>query len=127
MKRTSVIWYILGAIVLIGLGFLVGYVLNGGFMRAAALRGGTMMPYASRGLMMTGPFFFAPRFGLGALVLAWLCLGPLAGFVALFLVLTRRPAQTVAVAAAPTANFEPVTAVEPPAEPEPQPEKPAKK
>ena len=39
--------------------------------------------------------FFGPRLGLGALFLAYMCLGPLAGFVALFLVLTRRPAPVV--------------------------------
>lgn len=123
MKQTSVIWYILGAVVLIGLGFVVGYILNGGFMGAMALRGATVMPYGARGMMASGPFFFGPRFGLGALILAWLCLGPLAGFVALFLVLTRRPAQLAAPAAVP------VVAVEPPApaEPKPQPETPDKK
>lgn len=126
MKRTSVIWYILGALVLIGLGFVVGYVLNGGFMRAAALRGAAIGPMG-RG-MMPGGFFFAPRFGLGALILAYLCLGPLAGFVALFLVLTRRPAAVVAPVAAPVVRTEPVAVVEPPTPVgEPQPETPDKK
>jgi len=124
MKQTSVIWYILGAIVLIGLGFVVGFVLNGGVMGAMALRGAAVAPFATRSMVAPGPFFFGPRFGFGALILAYLCLGPLAGFAALFIVLTRRPAQVGAPASAPAAHVETPPA---PLDLGPQPEAPDKK
>jgi hypothetical protein len=109
MKRSTVIWYIIGAIVLIGLGFLAGYALSGGFSPAAVQANGVrpfgMMPYLQQGPQARGmmPGFATRRFlpgfplmglgmGFGLLLAVIYGLGPIAGIVALILVLTRRPA-----------------------------------
>jgi hypothetical protein len=117
MKRTSVLWYVLGAVVLILLGFAAGYLLNGGLIG----RGGFAMHTVGRGMFMPR-VFFGGLFLLGALI-RWI--GPLAGILALILVLTRRPAP---VAAAP-AQTAPVVEATPavPAEAAPAtPTKPAR-
>ena len=111
MKRTSIIWYVLGGLVLIALGFVVGYALNGGFLRGAAVAG-TMMPYARgfRGAAMPGMFMGGLGFGLGWLMMLIFWLGPIAGILALIIVLARRPA-------APPPAVPPAAPVEvPPAE-----------
>jgi hypothetical protein len=114
MKRTNIIWYILGGLVLIALGFVAGYALNGGFTRAA-VGAGTMMPYARglRGAAVPGMLMGGLRFGLGWLMMLIFWLGPVAGIVALIIVLARRPAAPVAPPVAPVeaAPAEPVEAV----------------
>jgi hypothetical protein len=107
MKKSNVIWFILGGLALIALGFVGGYALNGGFMRPAALANGAVpygaMPYMRGfgGRMMGLPFF---GFGLGLLFMTIQGLGPIAGIVALIIVLTRRPAAPPApIVAAPPA------------------------
>lgn len=108
MKRTSIIWYILGGLVLIALGFVAGYALNGGFTRVAAVGAGTMMPYARgfRGAVAPGMFMGGLRFGLGWLMMLIFWLGPVAGIVALIIVLARRPAAPAAPLASLVAPVE---------------------
>lgn len=120
MKRTSVIWYILGAVVLIALGFVAGYALNGGFTRlGVGPAAGMMAARGFRGGFMPGMMAGGLRFGLGGLLMLFFWLGPLCGIAALLIVLTRRqpaaPAQVTAVAAppAPAAPADPPAAAEP--------------
>ena len=98
MKRTSFIWYILGAVVLIALGFAVGYFLNGGMGRGLAMHSAAPFAQAGRGFLMPR-LLFGALFGLGALI-RWV--GPLAGILALIIVLTRSPVVVAAPAQAAT-------------------------
>ena len=117
MKKLSIVWYILGAVVLIGLGFVAGYALNGGLLARTAVTAGGVTPYygmmphmrvfggplAGRGLPLLG-------FGLGWLMMLVLWVGAAAGIVSLIILLTTRrsapaaPAQSTSApaAAAPT-------------------------
>ena len=91
MKISKVVWYVLGGVVLVGLGFSLGFFVP--FRGAAGLHP-MMVAGGFRGgfpLMMMGAR------GLFGLIQ---CIGPLAGIVALILVLTRRtPASPTPVAA----------------------------
>lgn len=108
MKKNSWIWYALGAIVLLVVGFAAGYFLTntqgaGSFMMGRRIAPLMAHPFLmQRGIFPMGGFMF---FGLFRLLGG---LGWVAGIVALILVLTRRssPSQPV-VTAAP----EPPTAV----------------
>ena len=101
MKISKVVWYVLGGVALVGLGFAVGYFVPfrgaGGFhpmMAAGGFRGGfPLMMMGARGLF-------------GVLQ----CIGPVAGIVALIVVLTRRPAAPAAPAPAPIAEAAPTEA-----------------
>ncbi len=126
MKRTSIIWYILGGLALIALGFLAGYALNGGFTRVAAAPG-TMMPYARgfRTTVMPGLFLGGLRFGLGWLMMLIFWLGPVAGILALIIVLARRPAAPSVPVVPPAPPVAPVEAA--PVEPVVAPAKPSRK
>src|SRR5262245_44441055 len=95
MKISKVVWVILGGLVLVGLGFAVGYFVPfkaavgpHPLMHLRGFDGGFGFPFMMMGLR--------GLFGL------FLCLGPLAGIVALILVLTRRPAASPAPAASST-------------------------
>ena len=89
MKISKVVWYVLGGVVLVGLGFALGYFVpfrgSAGFhpmMAAGGFRGG--FPFMMMGVRSL--------FGLIQ------CIGPLAGIAALIIVLTRRPAASPAPA-----------------------------
>ena len=92
MKKSNILWIVLGGIVLVVLGFLAGFALNGGF--AGGLHPITMMrsyPYHTRGFVGGFGFPWLPM-GLGGLLMLVFWLGPIAGIVALIIVLARRPA-----------------------------------
>jgi hypothetical protein len=125
VKKSNIIWFILGGLALIVLGFVVGYMLHGGF--TAATVAGRFAPYGAmphmsgfvaRGAVGGFPFL---GFGLGLALLGGLIrwLGPIAGIVALVIVLTRKPAA----APAPPAQIAQPTAVSAPTEAESKPSK----
>lgn len=110
MKISKVVWYILGGLVLIGLGFALGFFVP---FRAAAFG---LHPMMTLGRLRGGFDFGFPFMGLRAVFgLVW-CLGPLAGITALIIVLTRRPAASPAPAA-PSAPAAPAAKTESDAQP----------
>ncbi len=107
-NTVKILLFVLGGVVLLAIGFAVGFFLLRVPLaaRQAAVPGPVgMMPFAYRGLAVRGfqPALRFPFLGLGLLVGPLQCLGSIAGFVALFLVLTRKPASAVATPAAPVA------------------------
>ncbi len=105
MKKSNVVWFILGGLTLVALGFAVGYFTHGG-LRPALVR-----PMMAGGLYMGGfPFLFMGIRWLFGLVF-WL--GPLAGIVALIIVLTRRSPAAPAQPAAPAPAEQPTAASQP--------------
>lgn len=117
MKKLSIVWYIVGAVVLIGLGFVAGYALNGGLLARPAVTAGGVTPYFGMmprmrafGGPLAGRGFPLLGFGLGWLMMLVLSVGAVCGIVSLIILLTTRrpapaaPAQPVvsAPAAAPT-------------------------
>jgi hypothetical protein len=90
MKISKVIWFVVGGIVLIGLGFALGFHVP--FRGAAVLH-----PMMTAGGFRGGfPFLMLGVRGLFGLIS---CIGPLAGIAALIIVLSRRPAVSSAPAA----------------------------
>jgi hypothetical protein len=87
MKARNVILYVLGAVVLLGIGFAAGYFLTPA-QGATLMMGGRAAPFIGHSFLLRGGglMFFGLFRLLGGL-------GWLAGIVALILVLTRRNPQ----------------------------------
>ena len=102
MKISKVVWYVLGGVLLVGLGFALGFL--GPFRGAAALH-----PMVAAGGFRGGfPFMMMGVRSLFGLIQ---CIGPLAGIAALIIVLTRRPAALpVPAPAAPMPEAAPTEA-----------------
>lgn len=103
MKNLKWLWFILGAIVLVALGFAIGFSLH---FAPIGLRVMPMMGANGRFIGMRAPGLF---FGLRSLFMLIFWLGPVAGIIALIVVLTRRnvPPSTPPAATPPTTTAEP--------------------
>lgn len=101
MKSLKWLWIVLGGIALVALGFLIGFGLQGAPIGWRAMP--MMGAWNGRFIGMHAPGMF---FGLRWLMMLIFWLGPLAGIVALILVLTRRsaPPATPPVVEAPKAE-----------------------
>jgi hypothetical protein len=100
MKKSTIVWAVLAGLALVALGFAAGFLINRGGM-------GVVGAVGPRRIMAFGGFPIMA--GLGFLARLVFCLGPLAGIIALIIVLTRRdpaspaPAQAVPVTGGTTA------------------------
>ena len=104
MKISKVVWFVLGGVVLIGLGFALGFFIP--FKGAGGLH-----PMMTAGGFRGGfPFLMLGVRGLFGLIS---CIGPLTGIAALIIVLTRRPAASSAPAASPTSASMPEASASP--------------
>lgn len=96
--KTKWFWFVLGGIALVALGFVIGFSLRGAPLGWRVMPMMGTWPGHTAGWRTPGMFF-----GLRWLFMLFFGLGPIAGIVALILVLTRRnaPPATPPVVDAP--------------------------